>query len=87
MIFYTYMFLICFLIILTKGDVLVLGMGNKPTDIIRAQEAQKALNPGFDFLTLSPDAADGRKTHLELRFQNAASFQKPDVVEFLKVSF
>jgi hypothetical protein len=81
------MFLISFLIILTKGDVLVLGMGNKSTDIIRAEEAQKALYPGFDFLTLSPDAANGRTTHLELRFQNAGSFQKPDVVEFLKVSF
>jgi len=61
-------------------------MGLKATDIIRAQEGQKALSPGHEFLTLSPDAAEDRKTHLEMRFQNAASFQKKEVDEFFEVS-
>lgn len=69
-----------------RGDVMVLGMGNKATDLIRVQEGQKALSPGYEFLTLSPDKAEGRKTHLEMRFQNAASFQNPEVVDFFKVS-
>ena len=51
--------------IFTKGDVLVVGMGNKATDIARSQAGQKALSPGYEFLTLSPEPA---VTHLILSY-------------------
>lgn len=71
-----------------QGDVLICGLSVKPSDIARAQEGQKALGQGFQFLTLSPEAApDGQANHLELRFENAASFQRENVVAFLKVFY